>query len=583
MVSLSELRDLEIRELAEAARGWGDISNRAYAARDKVKDDIAKNLDATQEGLASMAAIARLGRLIRNYQYIHVECGLIQASLNGLAQELAAPQKRLVQALADAASRGFKVHDDGSVSYPAAGEATNGRQPVGDTATGSSGLLGRGLSSAVSGLNPNPNAAPAQNIANEIATALSHAAEVDTQYSTALRRLKAEPGLDVTSATWGDVSGDSAAVHRAADDALKSAIPTGESPTERRQWWEGLSSADRATYMALYPETIGNLDGIPATARDEANRTYLPQLMGKLELQGDEDSRTKLDGLRVIQDKLNSTSQPPMFLLGIGDEGNGRAIVAYGNPDTSKNVSAYIPGLGTNLDEDFANNDLKRARDTAALAQEVNPSSASIVWLGYDAPQSADVMSAGDAERGAPAYNSFMAGLSATNENSDPHVTAIGHSYGSRTLGAATQQPGGIPGADDIILVGSPATGADHAEELGVGKEHVWVGAAKNDVVTKLPAPDELAFGLPGVLAAYNGLGDDLWFGRDPASEEFGANRFRTDDGPSLFVDAWLDGKLIDPEAHSNYFDPDKDQLSAENIAAIVAGEPGKVIPEARR
>lgn len=583
VVSLPELRDLEIREISEAARGWGAISNRAYAARDKVKDDIAKNLGDTQEGLATTATLARLGRLVQNFQYIHVECGLIQASLSGLAQELVAPKKRLLEALVEAEARSFKVHDDGSVSYPAAGEATDSQQPIGDTVSGSSGLLGQGLGSAATAMNPNPNAAPAQAIADTIATSLSEAAEIDAQYARALRRLKAEPGLNVTSATWGDVSRDSAAVHMAADDALKTAIPTDESPTERRQWWEGLSDEDRAAYMALYPETIGNLDGIPATARDEANRTYLPQLVGKLELQGDEDSRTKLDGLRVIQDRMNSASEPPMLLMGIGDEGNGRAIVAYGNPDTSKNVSAYIPGLGTSLDKDFANNDLKRAYDTARMSREHDPSSASIVWLGYDAPQNVDVMSTTDAERGAPAYNSFMAGISATNEDSDPHITAIGHSYGSRTLGAATQHPGGIPGADDIILVGSPGTGVDRAEDLGVEKEHVWVGAAKNDVVTKLPTKDEALLGTAGIIPAYFGAGDELWFGKDPASEAFGANRFRTEDGPSLFVDAWLNGKIADPEAHSNYFNPEKDKLSAENIAAIVADEPGKVTPEARR
>ncbi len=36
-------------------------------------------------------------------------------------------------------------------------------------------------------------------------------------------------------------------------------------------------------------------------------------------------------------------------------------------------------------------------------------------------------------------------------------------------------------------------------------------------------------------------------------------------------------------DAHSQYFTPEKDQVSADNIAAIVAGHPERVIKEAHR
>ncbi|MFC9158938.1 hypothetical protein ACFTT0_28595 [Streptomyces bauhiniae] len=61
---------------------------------------------------------------------------------------------------------------------------------------------------------------------------------------------------------------------------------------------------------------------------------------------------------------------------------------------------------------------------------------------------------------------------------------------------------------------------------------------------------------------------DDLWFGKDPASEAFGARRFTVDDGPRPFID----GQGPTP-AHSNYFNPEKDLESADNIAKIVAGQ----------
>lgn len=176
-----------------------------------------------------------------------------------------------------------------------------------------------------------------------------------------------------------------------------------------------------------------------------------------------------------------------------------------------------------------------------------------------------------------------MNGLGVTNENKDPHLTAIGHSYGSLTVGTAAQQNGGIPGADDIILLGSPGVGVDKAEDLGVGKDHVYVGAADNDLVTQLPSKQQTGVGFIGAgagpLGAYL-LGDiadqgddDLYFGKDPASQAFGANRFLVDDGVSI-----LEGGKM--SAHSQYFTPNKDSVSANNIALIVAGVPQEIKTE---
>jgi hypothetical protein len=336
-------------------------------------------------------------------------------------------------------------------------------------------------------------------------------------------------------------------------------IPTEATPAERKAWWDNLTQEQREEYLAVYPDVIGNLDGVPSLVRDEANRNNLPLLMAKLEGQGDEDSQTMLNGLRAIDQKLQAGSEPPMLLLGVGDEGNGRAIIAYGNPDTAKNV-----------------------------------------------------MKQDHAEAGAPAYNEFMAGVSATNEGADPHVTAIGHSYGSLTVGLAAQQEGGIPGADDIVIVGSPGTNADHAEDLNVGKEHVFVGAADNDIVSKLPNRDEadglktgalgggsagaaLGLGMGGPLgAAVGGIGgaavggiagylaqdaqtdpSQIYFGTDPAHKDFGATRFLVDDGTPL-----IPGGV---DAHSNYFNPRKDQMSADNIANIVVGRSDEIVLERPR
>ncbi|PKV90178.1 hypothetical protein [Streptomyces sp. TLI_146] len=111
---------------------------------------------------------------------------------------------------------------------------------------------------------------------------LTAAREADEQFATALSRLKAEPSLDVTEATWKDAAADLAAVRKVSGDHLKKTIPTGATPAERHDWWTHLSPAQRDEYLAACPDILGNLDGIPAAVRDEANRDNLQLLMGKL-------------------------------------------------------------------------------------------------------------------------------------------------------------------------------------------------------------------------------------------------------------------------------------------------------------
>ncbi|MFE6186899.1 alpha/beta hydrolase [Streptomyces sp. NPDC056465] len=585
----AQLRDLECAELEGAADGWGRSSNRADAARDRIEQQLLTGLRDTQEGEAAQAAVGRLRQLGRNFQYVYTECGLLRTTLNSLAHEMKTQQRALRDALDDAAALKFTVHPDGSVTYPAGGEGLVDGAPLRGGTAASSGASGLTPPSGL--VAPNPDAGKAQDIADRVTGAVRAAAEIDWRYAGILRRLKAEDGLKVPDSTWKDAAGDAAEVRDAAGAYLKDAIPRDASPAERRDWWAGLTQEQREEYLAVYPDQIGNLDGIPALVRDAANRDNLSLLIGKLEGRDDDRAVTQLAGLRQIERQLGASTgpgEPPMLLLGVSDEGNGRAIVSYGNPDTSKNVAAYVPGLNTALDEDFAKNDLKRALDTAKGLRYHDPSGAAIAWLGYDAPQNIDGFSSlavageGRAVEGGRRFNEFTDGLVATNENRDPHLTAIGHSYGSRTVGAATQQGDGIPGVDDIVLVGSPGVGVDRAEDLGVGKEHVFVGAAENDVVTRLPSKPQAAVGavaaavsvpLSYVAGDFADPGDDdLWFGKDPASEAFGARRFRVDDGPGLVGGI---GPSID--AHSQYFDPERDAASAHNISLIAAGRAGKI------
>ncbi|MEV7613205.1 alpha/beta hydrolase [Streptomyces sp. NPDC089799] len=595
MVSLPDLRDLRLGELTEAANGWAEAANRARSARDLVTSRMINALRDSQHGEAATGAYRQLGRLKDNFQYVHTECAMLQTALNGIVEELTGPQRRVLEALAEAQTAGLVVHDDGSISYPGftSGDPGAEPQPAGTVDGTSSGSMGSSVFEDLA-RRKNPHASLARELAVRIARELRTASAVDGLYKQSITRLRAEPGLDVTRNTWADVAGDRTALKWAAGDVVIDDIPQNRTPNERRVWWENLTEEQRNQYIALYPQIVGNLDGIPAAARDEANRAYLPALILQLEASGDPSAETKIAGLERIQQKLNEGSVPPMFLLGIGAEGGGRAIVAFNNPDTSQNVGVYVPGTNTRLDTSFASGDLNRAKGIAIKAGQVNPDSttSTIAWLGYDTPQvrtpsygALDVGDRDNARTAAPAFNSFVEGLGATSTYAGPHLTAIGHSYGTLVIGEATRdRPGGIPYVDDIVLVGSPGVGLQDAEELKVGREHVFVGSSDKDPITDLPSREEagtssvLGFagavagfiaGGPGMAQAGAELGvdlgrdifdddnDDVWFGKDPSSSAFGAERFPTG-----------------PIGHSDYFtvEDGDNQVSGDHIAEVVAG-----------
>ncbi len=523
-------------------------------------------------GLTAETAAERLGRIRWYMNIAKTELDSVCTVLRACGEELLNQQAKLKTALADASGAGYKVADDGSVTAPTVDTA--------HMAPGDVGMMHR------------DQAARAQEYADRIAEAWRGAQAADKEYAAKIKLFTAAANR-CAKGDWSHLAIELATVGAIEDEVLTHlGMPDAKAPADAvNSWWNSLSPTLRGELIEDYPQLLGNRDGIPAVDRDHANRLYLPTLLDSLETRyagasGDEAAalKDKIEGVKGIQQQLEQGRKPHPYLLGLGEEGNGRAIVSYGNPDTSKNVSAYVPGLKTKLNEHFAVSDLKRARDVADTANTLHPdtTTASIVWLGYDAPQmnglewsSTDVMRDDDAKAGAPAYNDFLHGIRATNESGSPHVTAIGHSYGSLTVGQATQLPGGIP-ADDVVLVGSPGTGVDHAEDLGVGADHVYVGAAEHDQVTNLPSGNVLRYASPG-----SEYGPKVnWFGTDPADDHFGGHHFSVAVGEDTGLWGLITG---DTPAHSIYFDKDDGGDSLSNIANVVAGHGDEITTTAPR
>ncbi|MEV8505400.1 alpha/beta hydrolase [Actinoplanes sp. NPDC051475] len=344
-----------------------------------------------------------------------------------------------------------------------------------------------------------------------------------SEFAAALARARPRDDLPAAVAADATAAGQlrelfliSAAPPTAAPPACTAA------PAEVGRWWAALSPANRDWLLVSEPGWIGSLDGVPAAARDRANRLVL-------------------DGLRIggtLRERLAGEDGPRAYLLRIDSGGEGRAVVALGDPDRADHVVTQVPGMTADL-ASFGG-ELARAERIAVRAGELAPEKATsaVMWLGYDAPDFLDeAASRAAAEAGAPALRRFQDGLRATHEGRPARQTVLGHSYGSLVVGTAAARPG--LAADSVVFVGSPGVGVDSADGLHVPSGEVWASTSATDVIQwAAVSPRSLAEDLvlsqarpAGALLAFGRPENDLWFGTNPADPAFGARTFASQAG----------------------------------------------------
>jgi hypothetical protein len=337
-------------------------------------------------------------------------------------------------------------------------------------------------------------------------------------------------------------------------DGVTSGPPVPASCTDPRlvrACWGGLSEAERRWLLRHRPDAVGRLDGVPAPARDLANRDRLeaerdhlrrrradlgsevPSALARAELVRVEGH---LRGLDAIAARLADPSRPRAYLLDLDTAGDGRAVVAIGDPDRATDVLTFVPGAGSALSG--IGGVIDRAELVAARAAQLGPDhrTAAIAWLGYDAPDGPAAAGAGAAHDAEPALDRFQDGLRATHEGERSHNTVLGHSYGTLAAGVTARDAG--LDADDLVFVGSPGAGVDRAGELGLPAGHVWSSTAASDPVQRF-APgfgQIIADGLANLRHpfSFHHYGDArpdvlLWHGRNPSADGFGAHVFTSD------------------------------------------------------
>jgi pimeloyl-ACP methyl ester carboxylesterase len=590
-LTVSQVQDLQTIVLLTEASNWSRASRWAEDARDVIEQQMLMELK-NREGETVTTAVERLTAVAENCDYIRVQCGLVQTSLNTLAEELNDARQRLQSALDEAAEFGYTVADDGSVTYPAVTEADGTVVHEGGTAS-RQGFFDSAFS-AVPDLLQGPHQAAAQDLATRIGNALNDVELIDSSYESAISQLETENGVLVTPEMWADAARDTEAVSGAARGAVDASnIPQGMSPQENRDWWNALDPTEEEVLIALFPAEIGAMDGLPAEVRDQANRGVLQMEYGRVSeeleqhlanepedpglwwIAQKEYMEQQLASMDALQNRFAQTGEgglPEAYLLGLDIEGDGQYIVANGNPDTADHTAVFVPG--TTSDLAGAEGDIGKMtnlwRETSRSAP--GESVSTITWLGYNAPDEAmpiflggedlipEAASDSWARDAAPDFSAFTDGLRTAHMGEEPsHTTLIGHSYGSSVIGAAALD-GGLY-ADDVVAVGSPGMFVDDAGELGVGSDHVWSMAAgvRQDQVPAAGAAFT-TFGGGGLLdidiemTGPWGVPSIDWDDSGPqvpSMESFGANIMATNS-----VD------------HSGYWKPDT--ISLENQAQVV-------------
>lgn len=338
-----------------------------------------------------------------------------------------------------------------------------------------------------------------------------------------------------------------------------------DDPVALAAWWARLSRAQRQALITERPHQVGNAAGVPVRDRDEANRAALQSDLDHLtereqdgqltaeEAAALENARHVRDALRDFRHSVDPATGRELAHLIVLEpgihSGDGGVAISLGDPDTADHVSVSVPGLTSESSSTTGNLESIRALHDAA-SRDGNGSVASIYWLDYDAP-SGDLLDpldpfekldfggvalAGKADEGGARLADFVDGLRASDRGEAAHVTAVGHSYGSTTLGHALQD--GLV-VDDAVLIGSPGQPESSAAELT--DADVWVGSKDYDPVSLLGLGERRAVGA---------------LGHDPADVDFGGTRFETGDGSLRIQDlisnhtSYYSGQSLDNMAH---------------------------------
>lgn len=545
-LSLADLVTADPAPFSTAAEAWQGLAGDIDKAADKIIEGARDLRNAWERGDAAEACATRTGELKAEVNAAYNPAERISDALSHHAYALVDLREQAKSLIADAAKVGCKV----------------------DLATGTVSVLPRMTDYSAPGAKEAEQRAiadaqsRAQDFADQLGTVLGNARSLDDSTVNTITANLPDPTtgfgmLSFQAATREDVANQK-----------------GRDPQQVKEWWESLTPEQRAQAIRDFPDLVGWLDGVPAIDRNAANHIRLDNDQARLS-----DERTALlreitelrrsgrtcndygQSITDLQDRLGRVQKELAglemversrvnglgvqgFLLAVDPSGDGKAIVAVGNPDLAHNIATYVPGTGAGFvgGDGFAGN-LDRARYMASDASDAAPDERTsvVLWIGYDAPDNAflNSPSADYAEDAAPDLRRFQGGLRATHEAGDASQTVLGHSYGTTVVGHAASHGHSLD-ADQVVFVASPGLGVEETSDLNLRNgdtsgEHVWATCAQGDKVRYSPVHNN-----------------------DPTEDDFGGNVFTSR-----------------PGGHSSYWE--ERNVARANIANLIVGNDSSV------
>jgi hypothetical protein len=464
------------------------------------------HMRASWQGLAASAAIIKAEQDLNRQEELRARLSALRQALNAGGIQMAFTRNGLLATVAMLRAVGWQVSDDGTATAP----------PLPPILA----LMAPAWTAILQKL-------------------LAVFAEIDAQTAAAIHAAIGGPVPETPAGTLGDPR----------------RLPApGTSSEDVKKWWDSLSQFEKSQLVTEHPPELGNLNGIPAEARDQVNQAVLHDDLARVQDVADRygvsteavlanpgnyglssADATRYTNAVQTQEGLDKTADPedanrPAMLWAydpLAFNGQGKAAIAIGNPDKAQNTAVVVPGTGSSVKDGWLEGDNATNLYDQMVAADPDESNSVIAWMGYDAPDSPTdpgIATPGLARAGGDLLAADVNGLGATHEGASSNITVVGHSYGSTTVADAFAGSG--MKADNAVLIGSPGTDlAQSAADFNLpAGGQVYVGAASSDPVTWLgqagPIPDIInrELGYP--------LGLEAGLGRDPAGDGFGSVRF---------------------------------------------------------
>ncbi|MCC8908329.1 alpha/beta hydrolase [Curtobacterium sp. GD1] len=288
----------------------------------------------------------------------------------------------------------------------------------------------------------------------------------------------------------------------------------GMPPETVQAWWDGLggrgsggvhSAAQDALITAL-PAVIGNLDGVPYWARDQANRLSAQRAYAQAQDdlrvarrrytraiggQGQVAAGHALNAALLRYNQLNN------FVAGARTDLNlryplPRQMVAFrdgqpplgafsvGDLDSASSVTFLVPGMGSSLAD---TTQYMRTGSTVQQSQQQmsGDASAYVTWLGYESPP--NFLATGDtavlhedsARAGAATLSADLAGVRATRP--DVQLNVVAHSYGSTTAALALASDSAL-NIHSFVTLGSAGIPSSVPDAAATHAAHMYAAQA---------------------------------------------------------------------------------------------------------